>query len=144
MADWSEKLNRMAQSAVSKSKEVAEVTKLNLEVSTLNQKIKEIHTQVGAYVLEKGLLSEDESIAEWAGKAADLKAEMEMNLDRINELKGVVICPGCGAAVPNTSRFCPKCGTAMVMKASEPEEDEEIFDASYTEKDGSEDTQSQD
>lgn len=144
MADWSEKLNRMAQSAVSKSKEVAEVTKLNLEVSTLNQKMKEIHTQVGAYVLEKGLLSQDESIAEWAGEVADLKAELEAHLDRINELKGVIVCPGCGAAVPNTSRFCPKCGTAMVMKASEPEEDEEIFDASYTEKDGTDDSQPED
>lgn len=142
MADWSDKLNQMAQSAVSKSKEVAELAKLNLEISNLNQKIREIHTRVGAYVLEKGLLSEEGTIAEWAGKAADLKAEIEADQSRMNELKGVVICPGCGEAVPNTSRFCAKCGTAMVRKASEPEEDEEVIDTSYTEKDGTEDSHS--
>lgn len=142
MADWSDKLNQMAQSAVSKSREVTELAKLNLEISNLNQKIREIHTRVGAYVLEKGLLAGEETIAEWACKAADLKAEIEADQDRINELKGVVICPGCGEAVPNTSRFCAKCGTAMVRKASEPKEDEEVIDTSYTEKNGTDDSRS--
>lgn len=135
MADWSEKLSQIAQDTISKSKEVAEVAKLNLEISALNQKIREINTQVGAYVLEKKLCSEDEKLAEWAGKAADLRAEIESNQSRINDLKGVIICPGCGAAVPNTSRFCARCGRAMVKKAAEPEADEEIIDTDYTEKD---------
>ena len=53
MASWSEKLNQMTQSAISKSKEVAGVAKLSLEVNNLNQSIKNIQTEVGAYVLDR-------------------------------------------------------------------------------------------
>lgn len=134
MASWSEKLNQMTQSAISKSKEVAGVTKLNVEINTLNQNLKNIYTEVGRYVLEKGLLKEDESVAEWASKAAGLKADIEMNTSRIRDLKNVSICPGCGAEVPRTSKFCGKCGAAIVVASTEPvKEEKEIIDADYSE-----------
>lgn len=134
MASWSEKLNQMTQSAISKSKEVAGITKLNVENGTLNQNLKNIYTEVGRYVLEQGLLTEDETVAEWASKAAALKADIEANEEKIRSLKNVNICPGCGAEVPKTSKFCSKCGTAIVIKTSEPvEEEKEIIDADYSE-----------
>lgn len=133
MASWSEKLNQMTQSAISKSKEVAGVAKLSLEVNNLNQSIKNIQTEVGAYVLENGLLTEDASVVEWAAKAAALKADIEAASEKINELKNVNICPGCGAEVSRNSKFCNKCGTAIVVKVSEPEgTDEVVVDTSYT------------
>lgn len=133
MASWTEKLNQMTQNAISKSKEVAGVTKLNLEISTLNQNIKNIQTEVGAYVLENGLLKEDASVVEWASKVASLKAEIEANSEKIHDLKNVSICPGCGAEVSRTSKFCDKCGTAIVVKVSDPvEPDEVVVDTSYS------------
>ena len=133
MASWTEKLNQMTQSAISKSKEVAGVTKLNLEISSLNQNLKNIQTEIGAYVLENGLLKEDASVGEWAAKVAAYKAEIEANNEKICDLKNVSICPGCGAEVARTSKFCDKCGTAIVIKSAEPEnEDEVVVDASYS------------
>ncbi len=133
MASWSEKLNQMTQSAISKSKEVAGVAKLNVEISSLNQSVKNIYTEVGAYVLEKGLLSDDAAVAEWAAKAADLKAEIEANTEKISLLKNVTVCPDCGAEVSRDSKFCGKCGAAVVVKTAEPaEEAEDVIDASYT------------
>ena len=133
MASWTEKLNQMTQNAISKSKEVAGVTKLNLEISTLNQNIKNIQTEVGAYVLENGLLKEDASVVEWASKVASLKAEIEANSEKIHDLKNISICPGCGAEVSRTSKFCDKCGTAIVVKVSDPvEPDEVVVDTSYS------------
>ena len=105
MASWSEKLNQMAQKTVSKSKEVAGVAKLNLEISTLNQNVKNIQNEVGAYVLENGLLMEDATVAEWAAKVASLKAEIESNTEKIHDLKNVSVCPGCGAEVARSSKF---------------------------------------
>ena len=142
MASWSEKLNQMTQKTISKSKEVAGVAKLNLEISTLNQNIKNIQNEVGAYVLENGLLMDDASVAEWAAKVASLKADIEANTEKIHDLKNVSICPGCGAEVAKTSKFCDKCGTAIVIKVSDPvETDEVVVDTSYsdagTEKEGS-------
>ncbi len=133
MANWSEKLNQMTQDAISKSKEVAGVAKLTLEMNSLNQNIKTIQTEVGAYVLENGLLMEDASVAEWASKVAALKADIEADAEKINELKNVSICPGCGEKVSRNSKFCDKCGTAIVLKVSDPVgEDEVVVDANYT------------
>ena len=133
MASWSEKLNQMTQKTISKSKEVAGIAKLNLEISTLNQNIKNIQNEVGAYVLEKGLLTEDASVSEWAAKVASLKAEIESNTEKIHDLKNVSICPGCGAEVSKNSKFCDKCGTAIVIKVSDPvESDEVVVDANYS------------
>lgn len=137
MASWSEKLNQMTQSAISKSKEVAGVTKLNVEIGTLNQNLKSIYTEVGCYVMEKGLLKDDDSVAAWASKAAGLKADIDMYTSRIRDLKNVSICPGCGAEVPRTSKFCGKCGAAIVVASSEPvNEEKEIIDADYSEATG--------
>jgi rRNA maturation endonuclease Nob1 len=134
MASWREKLNQAAQNTISKSKEVAEIAKLNVEIGSSNQSMKNIYTEVGKYVLENGLLSEDESVAEWAAKAADIKAEIEASTERIKALKNVNTCPGCGAEVPKTSKFCDKCGTPIVVTSTEPvKEDEEIIDADFSE-----------
>ena len=133
MASWNERINQMAQRTISKSKEVAGVAKLNLEISTLNQNIKNIQNEVGAYVLENGLLLDDSSVAEWAAKVASLKAEIEANTEKIHDLKNVSVCPGCGAEVSRTSKLCDKCVTAIVIKVSDPvEPDETVVDASYS------------
>ena len=47
MAKWGEKFSRATQAAISKSKEMAEVTRLNVEISTYTQNMKELYTQVG-------------------------------------------------------------------------------------------------
>lgn len=139
MANWREKLNQVTQSTISKSKEVAEVAKLNVENGSLNQSMKGIYTEVGKYVLENGLLSEDESVAAWASKAADIKADIESNAERIKALKNVNTCLGCGAEVPKTSKFCDKCGTPIVVTSTEPlKEDEEVIDAEFSEASGEE------
>lgn len=134
MASWREKLNQAAQNTISKSKEVAGVAKLNVEIGSLNQSLKNVYTEVGKYVLENGLLSENETVSEWASKAADIKAEIEANTEKIKLLKNVNTCPGCGAEVPRTSKFCDKCGTPIVVASTEPvKEDEKIIDAEYSE-----------
>ena len=46
MANWSEKFNKLTQTAISKGKEVTEITKLNVEVVSLNQNLKEITNKI--------------------------------------------------------------------------------------------------
>lgn len=117
MAGWSEKFNKMTQSAISKSKEMAEVTKLNMEISTLMQNLKEVQIQVGAYVLENGLLTEDEKIGEWAQKAASINVNIEANQVKVQDIRNINICSNCGAEVSRSSKFCDKCGNEMVRTA---------------------------
>lgn len=119
MAVWSDKIAKVTQSAISKSKEVAGVTKLNMEVGALNQDIRNIQTQVGAYVLNNGLLLEDSFVAGWAEKVNAHKADIDAKNEKIMELKNIAVCPGCGREVSRDNRFCEHCGTEIVIKTAE-------------------------
>lgn len=126
MANWREQLNQMTQNAVSKSKEMVGVTKLNLEINTLNQNIKNIQTEIGAYILENGLLQDDDSVSAWAAKVASLKAEIEADTEKIYDLKNVYVCSGCGAEISRSNKFCNRCGTAVVIKVAAAEPLDEV------------------
>lgn len=118
MAGWSDKVTQMTQNAISKSKEVAGVAKLNMEISSLNQEIKNIQLQAGAYVLDNGFLLANPYIADWAEKVETLKTEIEEKNEKIMELRNVVICTGCGKEVSRSNRFCEHCGTEIAIKVS--------------------------
>lgn len=121
MANWGEKLNKMTQSAITKSKEMAEVTRLNMEISTLKQNLKELYANVGEYVLTNGIASEDAAIAEYVTQMITIKQNIEANEEKVKEVRNINICPNCGAEVSRTSKFCDKCGTEMVRVSLEPE-----------------------
>ena len=73
MASWSDKVAQVTQNAISKGKEVAGVTKLNVEIGALNQDIRNIQTKVGAYVLSNGLLPEDSFVAGLAERCRPIR-----------------------------------------------------------------------
>ena len=112
---WSDKINQFAQSAINKSKEVAEVTKLNSRISTLNTNKKSLYTQVGEYVLGNDLLKEDASVAAWALQLEEIVKEIEENQKKIREVKNIQVCPQCGAELTRESRFCAKCGAVLTV-----------------------------
>lgn len=113
MANWGEKLGRVTQAAISKSKEMAEVTRLNVEISTYTQSMKDLYTQVGEYVINEGLLTEDEEVSNKRKKIEILQANIHADTDKVNEIKNINICPNCGSEVPRSSKFCDRCGTEM-------------------------------
>lgn len=110
MSTWSEMLNQAAQSAVTKGKEVAEVSRLNLEISSLNQKINEVYARVGQYVLKKKLLEEDEIIAGYTAELKTLLESRRADREKIKELKAVKTCGNCGAPLEKDAAFCASCG----------------------------------
>ena len=110
---WGDKLNQITKSAVSKSKEVAEITRLNMEISSNEQKIKELAAQIGMIVAEQQLLPENEEIAGAADKIRSLQEAVARNKATIQEIRNINICPNCGAEVSRSSNFCDKCGSPM-------------------------------
>lgn len=118
MAGWGEKFSKMTQSAVNKSKEVAEITKLTLNNNSLEAEITTVSNQIGEYVVANNLLAEDEIVGQKLQQIEELRATIEANNAKIRELKNIAICESCGAEVPLTSNFCDKCGAQM--KKPEP------------------------
>ena len=110
---WGDKLNQITKSAVSKSKEMAEITRLNMENSSSEQKIKELAVQIGTLVVDQQLLMVNVQVAEWAAQIAELRVAVAKNLETIREIRNINICSNCGAEVSRTSKFCDKCGSPM-------------------------------
>ena len=48
-AKWTDKVNSFTQNAVSKSKELAEVTRLNLSISNAEEQARGLKMQIGDY-----------------------------------------------------------------------------------------------
>lgn len=115
MADWKSSISRFAQNAATKGKEVAEVTRLNMEVSNTEQKIKKAHLDLGAYIAEHPELipEQDETITGLLRAVADGKEELEKLKQNLLDVRNVNICSSCGAEVSRNSKFCGKCGAPM-------------------------------
>lgn len=121
MANWSEKFNRMTQSAISKSKEVAEVTKLNMEINGFNQNLKEVYAKAGQYVLENGIGAGNGTLDEFAAQMMTIKNSIALDEEKIRGIKNINVCPQCGAAVSKNSRFCDQCGAEIIVPAVQEE-----------------------
>lgn len=117
---WSEKFNQITKTAVTKSKEVAEITKLNMEINSAEQKIRELATQIGLIVADQKLLADNEPVAALTAQIEALRETIAMAQGTIRGIKNLDVCPNCGAQVSRTSRFCDKCGHPM--ERPEPEE----------------------
>lgn len=123
MAGWGEKFSKMTQTAVSKSKDVAEITKLTLNNNSLESEITSVSNQIGEYVVANNLLADDEIVGQKLNQIEELRAAIAANEAKIREIKNINVCPVCGAEVPMTSNFCDKCGAPM--KKDEPVVEEE-------------------
>ena len=95
MAGWGEKFSKMTQSAVNKSKEVAEITKLTLNNNSLEAEITTVSNQIGEYVVANNLLAEDEIVGQKLQQIEELRATIEANNAKIRELKNIAICESC-------------------------------------------------
>ncbi len=115
MAGWKESVGRFAQNAVSKSKEMAEITRLNMEISNQEQRLRELYGQLGQYLVENSdlVLADRQDAQALLQEVAQVKAGIEASKATLLEVRNVNICPGCGAEVSRSSKFCPSCGAQM-------------------------------
>lgn len=115
MAGWKESVGRFAQSAVTKSKEMAEITRLNMEISNQEQRLRELYGKLGQFLVENPQLvpAEAQEAQSCLQEVAQVQAGIEASKATLLEVRNVNICPGCGAEVARTSKFCPSCGAQM-------------------------------
>lgn len=115
MASWKESMGRMAQNAMTKSKEMVEINRLNREISTSKQKIKDLYTATGEYLMAHPELVDtaDETFAANMEQLSQLEEKIEQTQQTLLEVQNINICPNCGAQVNRSSKFCDRCGTEM-------------------------------
>lgn len=110
------KISQTGQKAVQKTKEMADVAKLNSTVSDEEKKVSNIYHQIGQLYVS---LYEDNPEPDFKVLIEQLNeslSKIEEMKQQIQDIKGVKRCTNCGAEIPNNATFCSACGTAVIQQ----------------------------
>ncbi len=119
--DLSRKAKEAAQGVAKKSGELVEVTKLNVSISSEEDKIKKIYAQIGKKIYESyrsdssnaGVFTQEcEKIDEYNKNIEEMK-------NKILDIKNIKECTQCGIELKKDSAFCPKCGAKQEEEQTE-------------------------
>lgn len=124
MAFWEkmgETLTVKGKDMADKARELAEVNRLNTQISVQKNTIENLYKEIGQLVYENR--------ENW--KAVDISAQIEQidsaqeNVEELQKdilrARGVKRCENCGAEIDRSVAFCPKCGIAMPADEAEQE-----------------------
>lgn len=107
------KVGEAAQAAAKKSSELVEVTKLNANINSEEDKIQKLYAQIGRTIFEKfeQTGAAEDAVKEACEQIVAHKENIKALREKIAEVKGIKQCINCGAEMERTQLFCAKCGT---------------------------------
>jgi hypothetical protein len=124
-------VTNVARSIAKSSGTLIKTTKLTLDLSGEESKLKVLYTEIGKKVHE--IYSYGGSLGEYFDQRYQDILEHQRKIDEIKEaldiVKGVKTCPRCGKTSPRVSVFCPKCGETI---SDVPELTEATAGAAYS------------
>ncbi len=116
-------VNKLGKDVATKTKNIAEITRLNSENNHTQRIIEDLYAQIGQK--EYALFLKDEGDEKFSEDFAKIKAafdSIEENERRALELKDLIICSNCGAKQDIENEFCGKCGTKFQRPVKAKEE----------------------
>ena len=116
MAFWdnfSQKASETTAKAVQKAKEMSDIAKLNSMISEEETKINNNYYQVGKLYVTMHSHDHEEEFAGMVASIAESEEKIKSYRQQIQDIKGVVRCPQCGAEVQSGVAFCSSCGAPM-------------------------------
>lgn len=116
MALWdniTRKASAVTEKAVQQAKNLSELAKLHTQIADTEKTITDNYTQIGK--LYAAAHPDDFEDCYAAPMAAISGAQQELQILRkqVQDLKGVAVCPKCGAEVAIDAAFCSACGAEM-------------------------------
>ncbi len=127
--DFKKKVVGTTQSAVKATKDLAESSKLNSQVTDEQRKIEGLYSKLGKLYFEHFGDQAEQPLKELCDEiktAQEIITGLQLEIQRV---KGIKICPNCGAELALTVGFCSECGTAVETPAA-TEEKEPIIEKS--------------
>ena len=114
-----------------KAKDVAEVSRINSQISAEESRINAAYLSIGKRFYEENAGEVMEAYIQDFSVINESKAKIQNLKERLKQLKGVCKCHQCGAEVPANSAFCSFCGAKLIV--AEPKE-ENVVDAEEVQK----------
>lgn len=112
------------QGVAQQTKNFADVTRLNSEISEKERKITQLYQTIGQTYYQNHSQAPEPEYRQTVEEIQALLAEIAQYQEEIKQIKGIVKCPSCGADVPLRAAFCNSCGARMTPEAppAPPEE----------------------
>lgn len=118
---------KLAQVTAAKSKNVAEGSRLKSAIADEKKLIRHSFTKLGkAYYENRVSGNNGEVLAELCGEIEAHYMELKSLEERLNQQRGIVVCPECATEIEGECKFCPNCGAQLpeIVKATETVEDD--------------------
>lgn len=111
--DISGTFNKVANTTIKKSKDLTELTKLSLKLSSEEGDLAKLYENLGKIVYEAAKNKETPKTNEVFSQIDIRIASIQDINENIEQLKGVIICPKCGTKNKETDTFCSSCGEKL-------------------------------
>ncbi len=111
--DFGKKISQASQSTLQKTRDMADVAKLNMQITDEEKRINDTYLEIGKKYVELHADDSEAAISGLVQVIADSNRKIGEIKAQIQEIKGVVRCDNCGAEVARESAFCPSCGNKM-------------------------------
>lgn len=94
------------------AKDTADITKMKMDISKKESTIQELYVEIGKRFYEEHKNDEACEYPQVATITTTLE-EIAALQSQQNDIKGVAVCPNCGAQVTAGAAFCGSCGNKM-------------------------------
>ena len=109
----SKKLTEAGQTAVQKTKELSDITRINSAIAEEEKRINNSYYQIGKLYTAIHISDYESDFAGMIQAIKESENKIREYRQQIQEIKGVVRCEKCGAEVPSNAAFCSACGNSM-------------------------------
>lgn len=111
--DLGKKITQTSQGVVQKTKDTAEVIKLNGMISDEEKRINNLYNQIGKRYFEIHSDSCEQALESIVLEIKEAQKKIDDYSEQVKKLKGIVRCSNCGGDVQYGSPFCSTCGSRM-------------------------------
>lgn len=116
--DLGKKITNAGQSTVKKTQEFASVSKLNGQISEEERNQNKLYYQIGKLYFSKHQNDCEDEFVLMIRNIIESEARIKEYRHEIAVIKGIVVCPKCGAENEVGSAFCTACGEAIPREAA--------------------------
>ena len=124
--EMGKKISSASQDAISKTKDFADVTKLNASIAEEERKIKAAYAEIGKAYFEAHPDDFEPSLEPQISLIKQCNANISEFKRQITTIKGVGICPNCGAEISKDAAFCSSCGNPVPKETKEDVVDSQV------------------
>lgn|SRR5690554_2949681 len=123
LENFGKKASDFAHAAAKKSGEIVEVTKMTVNITSEEDKIKKLYTGIGQNIYEEYCKNPNQypEFSEQFKEIDNHNENIEKLKARILDAKNLRVCQSCGDEISRDTAFCSKCGTKQ-----EPLEEETV------------------